>query len=133
MEATEMINEIIPTRLVTEEFNSWSRLLQVSTGLKRPEIESLVHLVYDKDYKASAMGSCKLRIEAKSAAPTALTTFIYNDAFILSISSDAQTVLASEEESDTNQIVIKPRFIDSIKIKAKVTKIDKSIPKIYID
>lgn len=120
-----------PTRLNIQRFNSWYALAFVTTSLQVQGKE--LDLADATPFKVGDFANAvQYGAEFKNRMSSSETTFT-------SYQSDVgfgsvETVLGSENLIDSeNDISIRPQYTKEFKIKVRALKIDKSLPKIFVD
>ena len=123
----EVTNTTVPTRLKKYNYN-WYTVAAVATALQ---------ISIDNDIEAKSLTKARCIdfrdfSTAGSIPPTSTALAFDNKNFEASVI----TVLSSngiDDQDDFTDVAIKPRYVKEFKIKVATIRIDKSLPKIFVD
>lgn len=124
----EVTNTTVPTRL--KKYNpNWYTVAAVATALQ---------LSVDNDIEAKAVPKARCidfrDLSTAGSIPSTSTVIAFDNKNFFEAS--ANTVLSfngPEDQDDVTDVAIKPRYVKEFKIKVATIKIDKSLPKIFVD
>jgi hypothetical protein len=123
----ELTNTTVPTRLKKYNYN-WYTLAAVATALQ---------ISVDNDIEANSMTKAKCfdfrDFSTAGSIPQTSTVLVFDNK---NFEASVNTVLSSnviEDQDDFADVAIKPRYVKEFKIKVARIKIDKSLPKIFVD
>lgn len=122
-------NTSVPTRYKKYQYN-WYAVAAVATALQ-------MSVGFEEDISTSAESTLVniddiIRRGSPNPSTTAFTPFDQSD-LRASVSTTLVTNDAEEDFDDIEDFAIKPKYVKEFKIKVGSLKIDKSLPKIFVD
>jgi hypothetical protein len=124
----EVTNTTVPTRL--KKYNpNWYTVAAVATALQ---------LSVDNDIEAKALPKARCidfrDLSKVGSVPSTSTVLIFDNKNLEAAS--VNTVLSAndtEDQEEFTDVAIKPRYVKEFKIKVATIKIQKALPKIFVD
>lgn len=123
----EVTNTTAPTRLTKYNYN-WYTVAAVATALQ---------MSVDNDIEAKSLTKARCidvrDFSTVGSIPSTSTVLAFDSK---NFEASVNTVLSAndiEDQDDFTDVAIKPRYVKQFKIKVATIKIDKSLPKIFVD